>query len=40
MVDSQVTDGLTSIIKKINLKDVLEARGYRKIEISTQKYDS
>lgn len=36
MSDSQVTGRLTSIMKKINLEDQTEARGYRKIEISTQ----
>ena len=35
--DSQVTGRLTSIMKKINLEDQTEARGYRKIEISTQR---
>ena len=37
MADSQVTGRLTSIMKKINLEDQTEARGYRKIEISTQR---
>lgn len=37
MADSQVTGRLTSIMKKINLEDMTEARGYRKIEISTQR---
>ena len=37
MSDSQVTGRLTSIMKKINLEDQTEARGYRKIEISTQR---
>lgn len=37
MADSQVTGRLTSIMKKINLEDGTEARGYRKIEISTQR---
>jgi hypothetical protein len=37
MSDCQVTGRLTSIMKKINLKDQTEARGYRKIEISTQR---
>jgi hypothetical protein len=36
MSDSQVTGRLTSIMKKINLEDQTEARGYRKIEITTQ----
>jgi hypothetical protein len=36
MSDSQVTGRLTSIMKKINLEDQTEARGYRKIEISSQ----
>lgn len=35
--DPQVTGRLTSIMKKINLEDGTEARGYRKIEISTQR---
>lgn len=35
--DSQVTGRLTSIMKKINLEDGTEARGYRKVEISTQR---
>ncbi len=37
MSDSQLTGRLTSIMKKINLEDQTEARGYRKIEISTQR---
>lgn len=37
MSDSQVTGRLTSVMKKINLEDGTEARGYRKIEISTQR---
>ncbi len=37
MSDTQVTGRLTSIMKKINLEDGTEARGYRKIEISTQR---
>ena len=37
MSDSQVTGRLTSIMKKINLEDQTEARGYRKIEITTQR---
>ena len=37
MADSQVTGRLTSIMKKINLEDQTEARGYRKIEITTQR---
>lgn len=37
MADSQLTGRLTSIMKKINLEDGTEARGYRKIEISTQR---
>ena len=37
MADSQVTGRLTSVMKKINLEDQTEARGYRKIEISTQR---
>lgn len=35
--DTQVTGRLTSIMKKINLEDGTEARGYRKVEISTQR---
>lgn len=35
--DPQVTGRLTSIMKKINLEDGTEARGYRKVEISTQR---
>jgi hypothetical protein len=37
MADSQLTGRLTSVMKKINLEDQTEARGYRKIEISTQR---
>ena len=37
MTDPQCTGRLTSIMKKINLEDGTEARGVRKIEISTQK---
>ena len=37
MADSQVTGRLTSIMKKINLEDQTEARGYRKIEITSQR---
>ena len=37
MADSQLTGRLTSIMKKINLEDQTEARGYRKIEITTQR---
>ena len=37
MADSQVTGRLTSIMKKINLEDGTEARGYRAIEIHTQR---
>lgn len=36
MADPQVGGRLTSIMKKINLEDGTEARGQRKIEISTQ----
>ena len=35
--DPQVTGRLTSIMKKINLEDGTEARGYRKVEVSTQR---
>ncbi len=35
--DTQVTGRLTSIMKKINLEDGTEARGYRKVEVSTQR---
>ncbi|UOE39168.1 hypothetical protein [Chryseobacterium oryzae] len=35
--DSQVTGRLTSVMKKINLEDGTEARGYRKVEVSTQR---
>lgn len=37
MSDSQVTGRLTSIMKKINLEDQTEARGYRRIENTTQR---
>jgi hypothetical protein len=37
MTDPQVTGRLTSIMKKINLEDGTEARGVRKVEISTQR---
>lgn len=37
MSDTQVAGRLTAIMKKINLEDMTEARGYRKIEISTQR---
>jgi len=37
MADSQVTGRLTSIMKKINLEDQSEARGYRAILISQQR---
>jgi hypothetical protein len=37
MADSQVTGRLTSVMKKINLEDGTEARGYRKIEITSQR---
>ena len=37
MADSQLTGRLTGIMKKINLEDQSEARGYRAIEISTQR---
>lgn len=37
MADSQLTGRLTAIMKKINLEDQSEARGYRAIEISTQR---
>ncbi len=37
MSDSQLTGRLTGIMKKINLEDQTEARGYRAIEISTQR---
>ncbi len=36
MSDSQLTGRLTGIMKKINLEDQTEARGYRAILISTQ----
>ena len=36
MSDSQLTGRLTAIMKKINLEDQSEARGYRAILISTQ----
>ncbi|WP_228411701.1 hypothetical protein [Chryseobacterium sp.] len=35
--DTKVTERLTSIMKKINLKDGTKAHGYRKVEISTQR---
>ena len=37
MADSQLTGRLTGTMKKINLEDQSEARGYRAIEISTQR---
>ncbi len=37
MSDSQLTGRLTAIMKKINLEDQTEARGYRAILISAQK---
>lgn len=37
MSDSQLTGRLTAIMKKINLEDQTEARGERKVEISTQR---
>lgn len=37
MADSQLTGRLTAIMKKINLEDQTEARGYRAIEISIQR---
>ena len=37
MTDPQCTGRLTSIMKKINLEDGTEARGVRKVEISTQR---
>jgi hypothetical protein len=37
MTDPQATGRLTSIMKKINLEDGTEARGVRKVEISTQR---
>lgn len=37
MSDSQLTGRLTGIMKKINLEDQSEARGYRAILISTQR---
>ena len=37
MSDTQVAGRLTAIMKKINLEDQTEARGYRKIEITTQR---
>lgn len=37
MADRQLTGRLTSIMKKINLEDQTKARGYRAIEISTQR---
>jgi len=36
MSDSQLTGRLTGIMKKINLEDQTEARGYRAILISQQ----
>lgn len=36
MSDSQLTGRLTAIMKKINLEDQTEARGYRAILVSTQ----
>ena len=37
MSDTQVAGRLTAIMKKINLEDQTEARGYRKIEITSQR---
>ncbi|MCA6444138.1 MAG: hypothetical protein IM600_11975, partial [Bacteroidetes bacterium] len=37
MSDPQLTGRLTAIMKKINLEDLTEARGYRAILISTQR---
>lgn len=37
MSDSQVAGRITSIMKKINIEDQTEARGYRSILISTQR---
>jgi hypothetical protein len=37
MSDSRMTGRLTSIMKKINLEDQTEARGYRAILIATQR---
>jgi hypothetical protein len=37
MTDPQCTGRLTAIMKKINLEDGTEARGVRKVEISTQR---
>lgn len=37
MADSQLTGRLTSIMKKINLEDQSESRGYRSIQISDQR---
>lgn len=37
IADSKFTGRLTSVMKKINLEDGTEARGYRKVEISTQR---
>lgn len=37
MTDPQCTGRLTSIMKKINLEDGTEARGVRKVEISSQR---
>ena len=36
-IRDRVTGRLPSIMKKINLEDGTEARGYRKVEVSTQK---
>ena len=36
MSDAQLTGRLTAIMKKINLEDMTEARGYRAILVSTQ----
>jgi hypothetical protein len=36
MSDAQLTGRLTAIMKKINLEDLTEARGYRAILVSTQ----
>ena len=37
MSDSKVAGRITSVMKKINLEDGTEARGYRKVEVSTQR---
>ncbi len=37
MSDSQLTGRLTAIMKKINLEDMSESRGYRAILVSTQR---